>query len=109
MKTWGEHELAFEHVISNKTTVFSTIKISLTFDHDIYVVITYHFDRQNSHFFLHYICRDCVSEKLLIYNFIIYISNLFCFVLWIFVNLKAWRRYDTDRSGYIEANELRVS
>lgn len=22
--------------------------------------------------------------------------------------LQAWRRYDTDRSGYIEANELKV-
>ena len=22
--------------------------------------------------------------------------------------LQAWRKYDTDRSGYIEANELKV-
>lgn len=24
------------------------------------------------------------------------------------VSSQAWRRYDTDRSGYIEANELKV-
>lgn len=31
-----------------------------------------------------------------------HVSNTQCFIF------QAWRKYDTDRSGYIESNELKV-
>lgn len=45
------------------------------------------------------LCDLCISaEKLLSINVFLCFIDFF----------QAWRRYDTDRSGYIEANELKV-